>query len=148
MKWSRPEIMNCVRELLQFMSEALGAHVQAMHWTMKYCIKTPYLGLLLKPTDTWNGDPNYEFTGLGMLDSDYAKDPDSRKSVSGYAKFLNGAPSSMKSEMQSCVTLSVTEAELVSATQCAQDMCSRYALCHASSGVYGIESEEAHEIEH
>ena len=28
----------------------------------------------------------------------------------------------MKSKMQSCVTLLVTEAELVSTTQCAQDM--------------------------
>ena len=109
--------MNCVQELSRFMSEALGAHVQqAMHRTMKYCVGTPDQGLLLKPTGTWNGDPNYEFTVSGMSDSDYAKDPESRKSVSGYATFLNGAPTSMKSKMQSHVTLSVTEAELVSAT--------------------------------
>ena len=53
-----------------------------------------------------------------MSDSDYANDPDRRRSVSGYTTILNGAPTStMKSKMQSCVTLSVTEAELVAATQ-------------------------------
>jgi hypothetical protein len=50
------------------------------------------------------------------------KDPESRHSVSGYCTFLNGAPVNAKSKMQQCVTLSVTEAELVSATTCAQDM--------------------------
>jgi hypothetical protein len=57
-----------------------------------------------------------------IADSDYAKDPERRRSVSGYAAFLNGAPVTRKSKMQGCVTLSVTEAEYVSATECAQDM--------------------------
>ena len=34
MKWSQPHIMHCVQELLQFITEALGAHVQAMNWTI------------------------------------------------------------------------------------------------------------------
>jgi hypothetical protein len=122
MKWSRPVIMKCVRELSRFMSSALGSHVQAMYRTMKYCIGTPNRGLLLKPDSKWNGDPNFEFTVTGKSDSDYAKDSATRRSVTGYSTFLNGAPVSMKSRMQSCVTLSVTEAELVSGTQCAQDM--------------------------
>ena len=49
-------------------------------------------------------------------------DPETRRSVSGYATFLNGAPVTAKSKMQDCVTLSVTEAELVAATNCVQDM--------------------------
>jgi hypothetical protein len=45
-----------------------------------------------------------------------------RKSVSGYTTFLNGALVTAKSKMQECVTLSVTEAELVAVTNCIQDM--------------------------
>ena len=44
------------------------------------------------------------------------------KSVSGYATFLNGAVVLTKNMMQQSVTLSVTEAVLVAATLCAQDM--------------------------
>ena len=122
MKWSRPEIMNCVRKLSRFMSSALGSHVQAMYRAMKYCVGTPNRGLLLKPDSKWNGDPNIEFTVTGKSDLDYAKDSATRRSVTGHSTFLNGAPVSMNSQMQSCVTLSVTEAELVSGTQCTQDM--------------------------
>ena len=40
----------------------------------------------------------------------------------GYSVFLCGAPVSWKSKMEDIVTLSATEAELVAATACAQDM--------------------------
>jgi hypothetical protein len=122
MKWSRVEALNSVRELSRFMTGANGAHVAAMFRAMKYCVGTPERGLLLKPNMEWNGDPNFEFVIHGVSDSDFAKDPETRRSVSGYATFLCGAPVTMKSSMQNCVTLSVTEAELVSATNCAQHM--------------------------
>ena len=59
---------------------------------------------------------------MGIGDSNYATCPDTRKSVSGYSVFLNEAPVTMKSGMQKTTALSVTEAELFAATQCAQDM--------------------------
>ncbi len=49
MKWSKPEITNCVCELSRFVSSLLGAHVQAMHQAMKFCDGTPNCALLLKP---------------------------------------------------------------------------------------------------
>ena len=52
----------------------------------------------------------------------WAKDPDTRRSVSGWSTFLFDAPISMKSKMMPIVALSVTEAELYAATCCAQDM--------------------------
>ena len=57
-----------------------------------------------------------------MADSDYAKCPVTRRSVSGYATFLEGAPVNVKSAMQKTVALSVTEAETITGVQCAQDM--------------------------
>ena len=122
-KWSRPDMQNAVRELTRFMMRTLGAHRVALKRAMEYCTATPERGWLLKPTGEWNGrDRNYKFTVHGFSDSDYAKDPETRRSVSGYATFLNGAPVTAKSKMQDCVTLSVTEAELVAATNCVQDM--------------------------
>jgi hypothetical protein len=67
-----------------------------------------------------NGDNYFEITGVS--DSDYAKDMQTRKSVSGSATFLNGALVKAKSKMQDCLTLTVTETELVAATNCIQDM--------------------------
>ena len=120
-RWTRPEILNAVRELSRFMSKATQKHLTAMKRAMHYCVSTPQRGLLLKPDTEWDGNQDFEFIVKGRSDSDYAKDPNKR-GVSGYSTFLCGAPTTMKSKMQNCVTLSVTEAELVSATTCAQDM--------------------------
>jgi hypothetical protein len=49
-------------------------------------------------------------------------------SVSGTAVFLEGAPIECKSNMQKWVTLSVTEAEIVAATSCAQSMLFEFRL--------------------
>ncbi len=77
---------------------------------------------MIEPAEFWDDDRKSEFTISGRSDSDFAKDVISNKSVSGCSTFLCGAPVSIRSKMLDCVTLSVTEAELVAATQCAQDM--------------------------
>ena len=123
MKRSRPEILNAVRELSKFMSTgASEIHMVAMYRLMKYLVGMPKRGLLLNPVGECENDPNFKFTIAGLSDSDYAKDPERRRSVSGYSTFLNEAAVTMKSRMQGCVTLSVTEAEYVSGTHCVQDM--------------------------
>jgi hypothetical protein len=45
-----------------------------------------------------------------------------KKSECGYASFLNGVLFLAKTKMKESVTLSVTEAELVSVTNCTQDI--------------------------
>ena len=122
LRWSRPEILNAVHDLSKYMSGATLAHMKALIRVMHYCHKTPERGLLLKPTRKWNGDPKFEFIITGYSDSDYAKDTDTRRSVSGTAVFLEDAPVSMRSNTQKSVTLSVTEAEQAAAVACAQDM--------------------------
>ena len=98
-------------------SHLLGACQRAI------CLKVPFAsGLFLKPNARWDGDRNFEFTISGRSDSDYAKCPTTKRSVSGYSAYMNGAPYTRKSKMQEFITLSVTEAEAVSATACAQDM--------------------------
>jgi hypothetical protein len=91
---------------------------------MSFCLNNKDQVLLIKPQGRWNGklnrDNNFEITGVS--DSDYAKDMQTRKNVSGCATLLNGALVTAKSKIQECVTLSDTEAELVTAINCIQDM--------------------------
>jgi hypothetical protein len=122
-RWSRPDINNIVRELTRFTTRPQIAHMESMIKVMHYCVSTNRLGLTLNPKGKWDGKfDDTEFVIGGYSDSDYAKDGESRRSVTGYCVFLNEAPVAMKSRMQDAVTLSVTEAELVAATQCIQEM--------------------------
>ena len=103
---------------------ATKAHEKAMLRVMSYCLCTKDQLEIMKPHDEWNGilSENYVFEISGVSDSNYAKDSETRKSVSGYTTFLNEALITAKSKMQECVTLPVTQAELVAVTKCMQDM--------------------------
>jgi hypothetical protein len=92
---------------------AAEAHKKAMLKVMNYCVATPERGIVLKPNVKWNGDPEFKLVILGRSDSDFAKDPATRKSVSGTSTFLCGAPIMQRSAMQKIVALSVTGAELI-----------------------------------
>jgi len=122
-KWTRPDISNIVRELSRFVTKAQRAHVVALDRVMEYCLNTKDRGMVIKPEGNWNSKKDgIRMKVEGYSDSDYAKDLDGRRSVSGYGVFVNKAPVCVKSKMQESVTLSVTEAELVAATQCVQEM--------------------------
>jgi hypothetical protein len=122
-KYSKSECLNAIRELSRFGNRPNKAHYKAMIRAMRYCVSTKDKGLMLKPNKRWDPkDKDFEFEITGKSDSDFAKDPETRRSVSGWAAFLNGAPYARKSKMQKFVTLSVTEAECVSGTSCIQDM--------------------------
>eukprot|EP00961_Rhodomonas_salina_P073067 981457-Rhodomonas_salina.2 len=58
---------------------------------------------------------------IGWVDSDFAADPDTRCSVTGYVLSLNNGPVSWKSK-QDCVNLSSAEAEYVAVSMCAQEV--------------------------
>jgi hypothetical protein len=122
MRWTRPDILNAVRELSRFMSKAKPEHLGAMYRVMRFVRKTCNKGLTLKPERTWNGSRDFEFIVSGESDSDFAKNPDDRRSINGWTTFLEGAPVSARSKTMPKVALSVTEAELFAATLCAQDM--------------------------
>jgi hypothetical protein len=121
MRWTRPEILNRVRELSRYMSGATKTHIAALHRAMKYCVDTAKRGLLLKPDGIWDGTCEYLFRIKGKSDSEYAKD-ETRRSVNGWAVWLCLAPVAFRSKMMPIIALSVTEAELFAATLCAQDM--------------------------
>lgn len=127
-KWSRVECLNAVRELARHMGSSTSVHVQAMHRCMSYMLQTPNRGLVLRPGVHWNGDKSFVFKIMGRSDANYAACPDTRRSVTGYTVFVANAPTECKCNMQNWVVLSVTEAETVSATSCAQSMMFHYRL--------------------
>jgi len=57
----------------------------------------------------------------GWVESDFAADSDTRRSVTGYVMALNGAPISWRSCRQEGVTLSSSETEYVAASAVAQE---------------------------
>jgi hypothetical protein len=127
-KWSRPDVINATRDLARFMGEPNSTHLKALERNMSYVVQTATRGLLLRPETLWDGTADHEFILLGRCDASYRSCLDTGRSVSGWSTFLHGASTENKSSLQNWVTLSVTEAELVSATSCAQSLLFHYKL--------------------
>ena len=128
MQWSRPEIFNATRGLARQMSQPRLSHETALKGLIKYVINTENRGLVLAPDSHWDGSKEFEFTIGGASDSDYATNPDDRRSVTGKRTLLNGAPVMFASATQKFVTLSVTEAESAAGVSKVQDMMYVYRL--------------------
>ena len=144
-RWSRPEIQNAVRELTRHGNESVPAQEKAMHRAMEHCMCTPNRGWLLKPKRTWDGkDKEFLFRINGISDSDFAKCPVTRRSVSGYSTFLEGAPITVKSVIQKIVALSVKEAETIAGWIAVR---TGHALHQTTIGINGTEGRTSNDIE-
>ena len=76
----------------------------------------------MRPNAVWDGSKDFEFEIGGRSDTDHAKDPVTRRSVSGGRVSLNGTAVNARSAGEKIVTLSVTESEQGGMVHCAQDM--------------------------
>jgi hypothetical protein len=121
MQYSRPDIAQAVQDLAQYMSCQNSKTSEALKRCMRYELCTREAGLLLKPSQKWNGSSKHQFCIRGNSDSDYAKDTETRHSVSGYVVFED-APMMHRSATQKMVVLSSCKAELNAADLCVQDM--------------------------
>ncbi len=63
-----------------------------MQRCMRYLTGTKDAGLTLNPTRKWDGEKEFHFRIIGVSDSNYAKDTQTRCSISGYAVYLEDAP--------------------------------------------------------
>jgi hypothetical protein len=122
-KHSRPDIANAVRELARHCHCPTNAHWEAMCYCIRYVCGTSTRGLVLRPTGKWDGkDKTFKFVIRGRSDSNYAADPESRRSVTGTVVYFCDSPIMISSLTQKHVTLSVTEAELAAVVTLVQDM--------------------------
>jgi hypothetical protein len=117
-KHSRPDIANGVRELSKALDGVTPKAMQEMKRMIKYVLDTKDLALKIKPIldikDAWSM--------VAFSDSDYATDPETRISISGYVLYLRGVPISWRSKGQKSVTLSSTEAEYIAMSECAKEI--------------------------
>ncbi len=63
-----------------------------------------------------------ELLSISFLDSDYAKCEEARRCISGRVNKLGGMLTKMTSKKQGYITLSSTEAELVTGTECTNEV--------------------------
>jgi hypothetical protein len=115
-KHSRPEISNAVRELSKCLSAPNEAAFKELLHVVKFGLDTASMGLKLQPEfiDEW-------FIKV-YSDSDWAGDKDSRKSVTSFFIFVNGALVGWRSKSQHCISLSSSEAEMYALTEAIKEV--------------------------
>ena len=112
---SRPDISYRVGELARFMSNPGRSHMAAAKYLLRYIAGTTDLGILY---GSGNGIPRCVF----WSDADWAADPETRRSTTGYVgKLLGSGVFSWKSRRQPTVALSTSEAELMALTATSQE---------------------------
>ena len=115
-KHSRPDIANPVRELSKVLDAPDSGAFKEMLRVIKYVLDTQNWGLKIQPSleDEWDL--------VCYCDSDYAGDPDSRKSVSGYILYMRGVPICWRSKAQKTITLSSAEAEWIALSEATKEI--------------------------
>ena len=118
-KHSRPDIANSVRELSKVLDGPTEAAQKEMLRGIKYVLDTKDQDLKLFPKKV-NQKKAWEL--VCFSDSDYAGNPDSCRSVSGYVLFAMGVPIVWQSQGQKSVTLSSSKAEWIAMSEVVKDI--------------------------
>ncbi|CAA7054408.1 unnamed protein product [Microthlaspi erraticum] len=110
---SRPDLAYAVGVISRFMSNPGREHWTAVKWVLRY--------LRGASKDCLTFTKNKEFSIEGFCDSDYATDIDKRRSVTGFIFQVWGNTISWRSNLQSVVALSTTEAEYMALTSAVRE---------------------------
>jgi len=102
-----------VRELSTVLDGATDLAWKELLLAIKFLLDTKDLGLHICPTE----GRDLPWILILFCDSDYAGDPNTRRSVSGYILFVKGVPVAWRSKAQQSVTLSSSEAEWISLSE-------------------------------
>jgi hypothetical protein len=113
---TRPDLAFTYSQLSKFVQSPGPVHLAAAERALAYLRGTYNEGIKYC-------DPGEERRNklTGWVDSDFAADPDTHKSMTGYLLSLNGGAVSWRSSRQGGVTLSSAEAEFVAASQAGQE---------------------------
>ena len=108
--WTRPDIAYAVSVLSKHMQNPARDHHVAMRHVLLYLNGTRDLGI------TYHGhDPLGTCTLYGFCDADFAGNPDTRRSRSGWVYMLCGAALSWRSKTQSVCAISTADSEMYAA---------------------------------
>ncbi|GJW87533.1 retrotransposon protein, putative, ty1-copia subclass [Tanacetum coccineum] len=112
---TRPDIAYAVSVVSRYLANMGKNHWEAVKWILKYLRGTANVGLVYGT----NHGNHVDVTGF--VDSDYAKDPDKGRFITGYAFLVHGCIVSWKATLQHVVTLSTTEAEYMALTEAVKE---------------------------
>ncbi|GJT03685.1 retrovirus-related pol polyprotein from transposon TNT 1-94 [Tanacetum coccineum] len=102
---TRPDIAYAVSVVSRYLANSGKNHWEAVKWILKYLRGTANVGLV------YGTDHGNHVDVTDFVDSDYAKDPDKGRSITGYAFLVQGCVLSWKATLQHVVALSTTEAD-------------------------------------
>ncbi|KAJ0869659.1 putative RNA-directed DNA polymerase [Helianthus annuus] len=111
---TRPDLGFAVSMVSRYVSNPGKLHWEAVKWILRYLKGTQDKGLVF-------GRDGFADQVFGYADSDFAKDLDKGKSMTGYAFKVFGSLVSWKAALQRIVTLSTTEAEYVALTEAVKE---------------------------
>ncbi|KAK0603791.1 hypothetical protein LWI29_008696 [Acer saccharum] len=111
---TRPDLAQAISVFSRYMAKPGKGHWYAMKWLLRYISSTTSVGLIYDCS-------NSELELIGYVDSDYAGDRDKRRSTSSYFFIIAGCCVSWKSQLQSVVALSTTEAEYIAVTEAVKE---------------------------
>ncbi|XP_073122952.1 secreted RxLR effector protein 161-like [Henckelia pumila] len=108
---TRPDLAHAISVVSRFMSNPGRAHWEALKWIMRYLKGPANTELMFKRQEAAT------IPIKGYVDSDYADNIDSRKSLTSFIFTAFGTTVSWKYMLQSVVALSITEAEYIAVTK-------------------------------
>ena len=132
---TRPDITYAVAQVAKFNDKPGPAHWDAVQRIFRYLAGTIDYAIEYRPNDQLPDNqpptvlfsfspslehPN-EMNPTGFVDSDHARCPDTRRSVTGYAFILGEGPISWQSRQQVSVALSSMEAEYMAACEATKE---------------------------
>ena len=107
---SRPDIGNAVRELSKSMDRSNNENMTHLYNVIRYVVDTKSMGLKFSKI----GYPDQTMWWLRCyVDSDWASDKISRKSVSGWIVYIQNNPIAWGSRQQQTISQSSSEAEFI-----------------------------------
>lgn len=113
----RFDISHAVGMLARRMAKPRACDAAAAKRTLRYLRGTLDLGILF-PFEENKDEPGL----VSCADSDWASDPEQRKSTTGFITFYNGAAISWKSGLQDVVACSSCESEYVALSEAAREV--------------------------
>uniref|UniRef100_A0A251V331 Putative zinc finger, CCHC-type n=1 Tax=Helianthus annuus TaxID=4232 RepID=A0A251V331_HELAN len=112
---TRPDIGYGASVVSRYLANPGKLHWEAVKWLMRYLKGSQEVGL------TFRSKSEGDNLILGYVDSDFAKDKDRGRSITGYGFKVKGNLVSWKASLQHVVALSSTEAEYIALTEAVKE---------------------------
>lgn len=110
---TRPDIAHAL-SVASRTSKPTHTHWNRLKRILRYLKGTPQMGILFR----WEKSPRLK----GFCDADYANDPETRRSTTGFCIMYGSTPIAWRCQRQPVVSLSTTEAEYISGCELVKEI--------------------------